>query len=83
MDTFADSTHFLIVTTNTGDVEKPYQFIAQMIEDGLVYSRVELKDTLAAGDFARFPLILELDENGKLTIELGTANRRIEGSIKE
>ena len=80
-DSFSEGSIYLVVVSNPGESEIPYQFIAQFIETGLVYGRVELKDTLKAGEIARFPLLLELDEDGKTTIQLGNAIRRIEGTI--
>jgi hypothetical protein len=81
VDSFSEGSIYLVVIANPKENEIPYQFIAQLIENGLVNGRVELKGNLRAGEIARFPLLIEKDEDGKTTIQLGNAIRRIEGTI--
>jgi hypothetical protein len=81
-DTFEAGSYFLVVVANPGESEIPYQFITQLVEDGLVNGRVELKDNLETGEIKRFPIIFGSDENDNKTIQLGNAIRRIEGVIE-
>jgi hypothetical protein len=78
---FSGNEYFLAVIVNPAEAEIPYQFIAQFIEDGYVTERVEFKDVLASKRINRIPLMLtQAGEN--IRLELGNANRRIEGKIQ-
>jgi len=78
---FASGSYYLVVISNPGETESPYQFIAQFIEDGLVTGRVELKGSLPPGEIGRFPLLLRVDEDGEIRLELGQSVRKIEGAL--
>ncbi len=82
-DQFSEGTYYLAVVSNPTGNQLPYQFTAQFIEGGLVNGRVEVKGTLSPFEIKRFPIILDLDHESAVTIELGNANRRIEGVLKK
>jgi len=81
-DSFSEGSYYLVVVSNPSGSEVPYQFIAQSIRDGLVTGRVESKGSLESGEITRFPILFETGENGEITIQLGNANRRVEGIIE-
>ena len=81
-DSFEAGNYYLVVVANPGENGVPYLFTAQFIKDGLVAGRIEATGQIEAGAIQRFPLMIETNEDGEITIRLGNAIRKIEGAIE-
>ena len=71
---------YYVVISNPTEVEMPYYFVVQTIQDGGVSEMVKFTDQLAAGRVRYLPLKLTL-EDGVLSFELFTFSRQHSGKL--
>jgi len=74
--------YFLILVRNPGHTVEPYSFTAQIIQDGLITQRIENKGVLESSQISRFPIRIEVTEDGSIELQLLNNNRRVAGILR-